>query len=160
MKIAMDFEGTLTPECGEFSSVRTGGLARLLFRFSIREGARPLLRDLARSGNSITLYTKQSVNAYLLLVWCRLLNLPIREVVTRRDLYKDARQQKTANAVWPPFLSFDLILDDEPRNITAARQAGVAAVLVTNYEDDWTRPIREAALTEDSPKTLSFARAG
>ena len=148
MKIAIDFEGTLTPECGEFDYARVGGLARLLFRFPIRTGARSLLRDLTRSGNSLTLYTSRSVSARKLFFWCRLLDLPIREVVTRRDVYKLARQTKSHTATWPPFAGYDLILDDEPRNIAAARRAGVRGVLVTNRDDDWTLSIREAVQAE------------
>jgi hypothetical protein len=137
MKIAIDFEGTLTPECGEFACDPRRVPARWLFDFSLRQGARTLLRELAQSGHTLTLYTRLPLSARRLLLWCWLTGLPITHVVTSRRL--------PAEAPWPPWQGQDLLLDDEPRRVALAGQNGVPGVVVTNREADWTTSIRAAS---------------
>lgn len=165
MKIAIDLEGTLIAECGEFSCERTSYLAQLIFTKGIRLGARPLLRDLARAGHRITLYSVSEVSAVKLTLWCWLAGLPVSRVVTLAQEKKRALRQTKKNqkrfsqdlkalglthfgksnpVLWPPCQGQDLLLDDDPRRIQAAWHSGVKGVLVTNYESDWTARIREA----------------
>ena len=154
MKIAIDFEGTLTPECGEFACDPRSVLARRLFDFSLRQGARTLLRELAHSGHTLTLYTRLPVSAWRLLLWCWLFGLPVTHVVTGRCL--------PTEAPWPPCQGQDLLLDDEPRRVALAHQRGVRGIVVTNREADWTARIREVSQQEatlPSPVCRSWIRS-
>lgn len=143
MKIAIDFEGTLTPECGEFACEPRGVLGRWLFDFSLRQGARTLLRELVQSGHTLTLYTRLPVSAWRLLLWCWLGGLPVTHIIAGRCLPPEAP--------WPPWQGQDLLLDDEPRRVALARQRGVRGIVVTNREADWTACIREVSQQEASP---------
>ncbi len=49
MKIAIDLEGALIAECGEFACERITPLAHLALRCGLRVGAKPLLPSRARS---------------------------------------------------------------------------------------------------------------
>jgi hypothetical protein len=180
MKIAIDLEGTLIAECGEFSCERTSYLAQLLFARGIRLGACPLLRDLARAGHRITLYSVSEASAVKLTLWCWLAGLPVSRVVTLAQEKKRALRQTKKNqkrfsqdlkalglthfgksnpVIWPPCQGQDLLLDDDSRRIQAAWRSGVKGVLVTNYESDWTARIREAALQSHEIDVLAQTQA-
>ncbi|WP_309707658.1 hypothetical protein [Armatimonas sp.] len=68
MKIAVDLEGTLIAECGEFPCERTGYLAKLLLPRGIRTQACALLRDLAHAGHEVTLYSLSELPSWKLLL--------------------------------------------------------------------------------------------
>jgi phosphoglycolate phosphatase-like HAD superfamily hydrolase len=144
--IAFDFDGTLIPECGEFSCVRTGGIARLIFSRSLRRDARSLLRSLIEEGNRVIIYSLSDENATKLKIWFWLMGIPVSQVITGDQHEQQLRAQGLShNGVKNPHLfGIDLLVDDCPRNVEAAQQHGVPAVLVTNREADWTQAVRNA----------------
>lgn len=167
MKIALDMEGTLTAEVGEFACERPHGLAQYVLPLRLRRGAPALLRELQRSGHRLTLYSLRSVAPWRIRLWCRLQGLPINRIITadqeeQRRLRAQRKQQKrfaqerellglntllvTGVLAWPPCSGHDLLFDDDPRHVQAARHQGVAAAVITNLSEDWTIPIREVAL--------------
>ncbi|WP_309707669.1 hypothetical protein [Armatimonas sp.] len=180
MKIAIDLEGTLIAECGEFTCERPHALAQLLLPKGIRRNARALLHDLTHAGHSLTLYSSNALPTWKLLLWCRLSGLPLRRVITleqakRRALKNAEKRQrrfakdlkalglthfgKASELTWPPCYGHDLILDDEPNHIQAAWRSGVRGVLVTNRDADWTARIREATLTSQDIETSTQTQA-
>ena len=180
MKIAIDLQGTLIAECGEFACQPTGSLARSLVPHGLRQGARTLLSDLARGGHQLTLYSSAPISAVKLRLWCLLLGLPFWSVVTleqekkrvlarRRKSQKRVAQELKALSLshmgkpemvsWPPCQGHDLILDDNPQHLQAAWRAGVKGVLVTNRERDWTARIREATLQSGDMEVIASPQA-
>lgn len=180
MKIALDLEGTLIAECGEFPCERTNTLAQLFLPNGVRKGARQLLGELRRSGHSLTLYSSGAHSNWRLFLWCHLSGLPIHRVQTlsqskRRALKSTLKKQrrfaqdlkalglshmgKPGELVWPPCHGHDLILDDEPRHIQAAWRSGVRGILVTNRDANWTARIREATLPGHDIELTTQARA-
>lgn len=177
MKIAIDLEGTLVPEYGEFPAERTQGLARLLFLFSLRRDARRLLQDLAQAGHTLTLYTEHPLRVPKLRLWCWILKLPFHNIVTQERALKVAQKHqirqrkrfekdlkalglthfgKEPQAVWPPCAGQELLLDDDPRHIEAAWRSGVRGILVTNRDADWTAGIRAACLAGESAESVAL----
>ena len=146
--IAFDLYGTLVPDCGEFSCVRTGGLARLLSKRSLRRDAHALLRSLITSGNRVVIYTTTTQSAMRLKAWFWLMGIPVSRVITRREHERRLRQQGVVpfNCKAPHLFGIDLLIDDCPHTVAAVRESGTRAVLLTNQEADWTQTVR--ALTQ------------
>lgn len=179
MKIAIDFEGTLLAECGEFRCEPSTPLALLLWRRSLRQGTRSLLNDLHRAGHSLTLYSSQEHTAWKLWLWCQLAGLPIQRVRTVRQERQRVHRRSVKNrrrfaaerallgiastgeltqVAWPPAQGHDLVLDDDRRHVQAAWRAGVRALQITNYEEDWTSRVREATLHGQGIEVLSHSQ--
>lgn len=180
MRIAIDLEGTLCAQCGEFRCEPMPSLARQLSRRSLRQGARLLLRDLARAGHRLTVYSSGEHSAARLWLWCLLAGLPIHGVRTVKQEQKRALKQTQKNQkrfakelkalgltqlgkpqplLWPPCQNQDLVLDDDPRHLQTAWRSGVKSILVTNIEADWTARIREATLSEHGFEIIAMAQA-
>lgn len=180
MKIAIDLEGTLIAECGEFPCERTNTLAQLFLPNGVRKGARQLLGELHRRGHSLTLYSSGALPAWKLLLWCRTSGLSVHRIMTlpqakkRAQKNTDKKQKRFAKELkalglthmgkvlqinWPPCHGHDLILDDEQHHIHAAWRSGVRGVLVTNRDADWTARIREATLTGQGIETSTQTQA-
>lgn len=138
MKIAIDLEGTLIAECGEFSCERGNELGRWILPYGLRTGARRLLRDLAACGHTLTLYSSGRQSSPRLWLWCLANRLPIRHIVTLG--------QGRKAPLWPPMTGQDLILDDDARHIERAKRRGIAGLQVTNHIKDWTGQIHNACL--------------
>jgi hypothetical protein len=153
--IAFDFDGTLIPECGEFSCVRTGGIARLVFSRSLRRDARPLLRSLIAEGNRVIIYSLSDENATKLKIWFWLMGIPVAQVITGDQHVQQLRTKGVQhNGLKTPHLfGVDLLIDDCPYNVAAAEQHGIPAVLVTNREADWTQAVRNACHVHINPRT-------
>nr|WP_309685441.1 hypothetical protein [Armatimonas sp.] len=145
MKIAIDLEGTLIAECGEFACERPHPLARRALRCGLRVGAKSLLQSLVKAGHTLTLYTSGNHSALTLRLWCLAAGLPVRRIITLRQCRKNARR-KASLVAWPPVQGQDLILDDELRHVQAAQRLGVPGIQITNRERDWTA--RLASLTQ------------
>ena len=90
MKIAIDLEGTLIAECGEFLTERTSYAAQRILPCGIRAKARTLLRELAQAGHRLSVYSLNKMPPWKLWLWCRLCGLPVRSVITinRRDFMR------------------------------------------------------------------------
>jgi hypothetical protein len=147
--IAFDLEGTLLPECGEFSCVRTGGIARLISKRSLRRDAPNLLRSLALAGNHVMIYTitnQSSHSAKKLKLWFWLQGIPITRVITKREHEKYFRDHELVSlgTKAPHLFGIDLLVDDSHTMVEYVRESGTDAVLVTNHEVDWTLNIRIA----------------
>jgi FMN phosphatase YigB (HAD superfamily) len=144
--IAFDLDGTLVPECGEFSCVRTKGLARLVISRSLRRDAHALLRSLIFSGNRVIIYSLSSQNAAKLKLWFWLLGIPVSRVITGQEHVKALKKRGMAHQglKTPHVFGVDLLIDDCPRTVDAARKEGTGAVLVTNQDTDWTLKVRTA----------------
>jgi hypothetical protein len=144
--IAFDLDGTLIPECGEFSCQRTGGIARIISKRSMRRDSHALLRSLISQGHSIVIYTLSSQNAAKLKTWFWAQGVPVSRVITAEEHNK--RLKKAGLPVGgikvPHLFGIDLLVDDCPRTVEAARLAGTDAVLVTNQTHDWTLEVRTA----------------
>lgn len=174
MKIAIDLEGTLIAECGEFLTERTSYAAQRILPCGIRAKARTLLRELAQAGHRLSVYSLNKMPPWKLWLWCRLCGLPVRSVITIKQAKRAARERdrkrmkrfardmkalglahfgKNSDALWPPCQGYDLILDDEPRHLQAAWRSGVKGILVTNRRADWTASIREATLQSPAIQT-------
>jgi hypothetical protein len=140
--IAFDLYGTLIPDCGEFSCVRTGGLARLISKRSLRRDSHALLRSLLASGNRVVVYTTSTQNAKKLKAWFWLQGIPITRVITRREHEQRLRQQGVApfNCKAPHLFG----IDHCTQTVEAVRESGTNAILVTNQEPDWTLTVRTA----------------
>jgi hypothetical protein len=145
MRIAIDLEGTLIPECAEFACERTNDLARRVLSVGLRRGAKALLRDLTRAGHTLTLYSSGKHTPGKLRLWCLLAGLPVHRIVTLSQTRKAARGT-THIVAWPPLYDQDIVLDDNPRHIAVAQRAGVPGVLVANNSDDWTACARYETL--------------
>lgn len=145
MKIAIDFEGTLIAECGEFPCEPVSDLARLFLPNGIRKGARTLVHELIRAGHTLTLYTSGKHQAVTLRLWCIANKLPIHHIITLEQCKKDV-YGKASRVSWPPVSGQDLILDDEARHIETARVKGVLGLEITNHSTDWTVRVRETCL--------------
>ena len=154
MKIAVDLEGTLIAECGEFPCEYLSDLARCLLPAGIRVGARPLLQDLVRGGHQLTLYTSAGHHPLRLWLWCLLSGLPVRQIVTLKQCKKAVRG-KSNILIWPPVTGQDLVLDDSPRHLESARNQGVPGLLVTNRTSNWTTHIRDVTLAEGKQSKIS-----
>jgi FMN phosphatase YigB (HAD superfamily) len=144
--IAFDLDGTLIPECGEFSCQRTEGLARLISKRSLRRDSRALLRSLISQGHDVMIYTLSQQSAGKLKAWFWAQGVPVSRVITAEEhdkRLKKASLPQTCIKV-PHLFSIDLLVDDCPRNVEAARLTGTNAVLVTNRTEDWTQEIRLA----------------
>jgi phosphoglycolate phosphatase-like HAD superfamily hydrolase len=144
--IAFDLDGTLRPECGEFSCVRTGGLARLISKRSLRRDARLLLRALVLEGNRVIIYSLTNENATKLKIWFWLMGIPIARVITGREHEQHLRKQGLNHTGMkiPHWFGIDLLVDDCPYTVKQARENGTPAVLVTNREMDWTAVVQIA----------------
>lgn len=145
MKIAIDLEGTLVAECGEFACEHTPRLIRRVLPLGLRVGARELLRELARAGHRLTLYTSGTHSKLALRLWCLLNGLPIGQIITV-DQCTTKVSGKEPMVVWPPVQGQELILDDNPLHLEAAERLGVTGLHITNVLSDWTQPIRQACL--------------
>ena len=148
MKIAIDLEGTLIAECGEFSCERGNELGRWILPNGLRTGARRLLRDLVRCGNTITLYSSRKHKRSLLRLWCLVNRLPIRHIVTLRSDRKVA--------LWPPLVGQDLILDDNAQNIKTAEKLGVKGLQITSRVPDWIAQVWQVCLGSDEVQTANM----
>jgi phosphoglycolate phosphatase-like HAD superfamily hydrolase len=144
--IAFDLDGTLRPECGEFSCVRTRGLARLLSKRSLRRDTRTLLCSLAKQGNQVIIYSLTQENATKLKLWFWLMGIPIARVINGQE-HKEHLQKIGMSNTWlktPQCFGIDLLVDDCPHTVKSARENGTPAVLVTNGEMDWTAVVHIA----------------
>ncbi len=155
MKIAIDLEGTLIAECGEFACERTNELARCFLLCGLRVQARKMLKELARAGHILTLYTSGKHSAAALRLWCLAAGLPIHHIITLADYKQDARHNKGTRVCWPPVSGQDLILDDETRHIETARRKGVTALQITNHSPNWTACIQKACLSSDGIRMVN-----
>jgi hypothetical protein len=144
--IAFDLDGTLVPECGEFSCVRTTGLARLVNPRAMRRDAHALLRSLIFTGNRMIIYSLSSQNAAKLKLWFWLLGIPVSRVITGQEHVKALKKRGMAHQglKTPHVFGIDLLIDDCPRTVDVARKEGTGAVLVTNQDMDWTLKVRTA----------------
>jgi FMN phosphatase YigB (HAD superfamily) len=144
--IAFDLYGTLIPECGEFSCVRTGGIARLLYKRSLRRDAHALLRSLIAGGNRVVVYSTTTQSAKRLKAWFWLMGIPVTRVITKAEHEKRLRQQGVVPFGFkaPHLFGIDLLIDDCPHTVEAVKESGTNAVLVTNQEPDWTLKVRTA----------------
>lgn len=147
MKVAIDLEGTLVAECGEFACEHTPRIVRRVLPLSLRIGARELLGELARAGHTLTLYTSGTHTKRSLRLWCLLNGLPIRQIITVGQCTKKV-PGKEPLVVWPPVQGQELILDDNPLHLEAAERQGVPGLHITNVSSDWTQPIRQACLQQ------------
>jgi phosphoglycolate phosphatase-like HAD superfamily hydrolase len=144
--IAFDLDGTLRPECGEFSCVRTGGLARIISKRSLRRDARLLLRALVWEGNRVIIYSLTNENATKLKIWFWLMGIPITRVITGQDHEKHLRKKglNHTGMKFPHWFGIDVLVDDCPHTVKHARENGTPAVLVTNGEMEWTAVVQIA----------------
>jgi hypothetical protein len=154
LHIAFDLDGTLIPECGEFPCERVGVLAEQVFSRQLRVGARALLRELVAGGHTLTIYTLSDRSALRLWLWLQLQGVPVKRVVTGRTHARHVPQKATK---WPPTFGIDLLCDDSPEQVESARESGCQALLITNYERDWTAAIRARCLAPVPGAQLSSA---
>ncbi len=155
MHVAFDLDGTLIPDCGEFRCTSTRGAARLFLTEPLRTGTRELVRDLQRGGHMVSVYTLSDRAAWRVYAWLLLRGVPVRKVVTKKAHNRAVQSGKIASASckWPPVFGFDLLLDDDPGNVRAARAAGCEAIQITNHDEDWTQKIRERCLAPSTTTT-------
>ena len=146
MTIAFDLEGTLIPECGEFYCERTEGVARLISRRSLRRDARLLLKSLVSQGHKVVIYTLSNQSAEKLKTWFWLQGVPVARVITEKEHEKRLQKAKLTHPGHkvPHLFGIDLLVDDCPVNVEAARLLGTKAILATNRTDDWTLTVRMA----------------
>jgi hypothetical protein len=144
--IAFDFDGTLIPECGEFSCVRTNPIARLLSKRGIRRDAPELLRSLIASGNRVVVYSLSSQNATKLKFWFWLQGIPVSRVITGAEHTAHLKKKGILEPSLkiPQLFGIDLLIDDCHHTVSAVRAGGNKAILVTNQEADWTEGVRTA----------------
>jgi FMN phosphatase YigB (HAD superfamily) len=144
--IAFDLYGTLVPDCGEFSCVRTGGVARLLYKRSLRRDAHALLRSLIAGGNRVIVYSTTTQSAKRLKAWFWLMGIPVTRVITKAEHEKRLRKQgvEVFGFKAPHLFGIDLLIDDCPHTVEAVKESGTNAILVTNQEPDWTLKVRTA----------------
>jgi hypothetical protein len=156
MHIAFDLDGTLIPDCGEFRCTSTRGAARLFLTEPLRTGTRELCTDLRRAGHRVSVYTLSDRPVWRIYAWLFLRGIPVRKVVTKKAHDRAVQSGKITSKAckWPPVFGFDLLLDDDPGNVRAARAAGCEAIQITNHDDDWTLKIRVHCLTPDATLTL------
>lgn len=154
MHIAFDLDGTLIPECGEFPCEPTPGLVGWIFPRTLRVGARTLLRQLHQQGHHLTIYTLSERSALRLWLWLRLQGVPVGRVITARTHQRCAPHHTTK---WPPTFGIDLLCDDTPEQVEAARLSGCAALLITNRIPDWARPIWDYLDKGKNYENLSLA---
>jgi hypothetical protein len=144
--IAFDLDGTLIPECGEFSCQRTGGVARLISKRSMRRDSRALLCSLISQGHNVMIYTLSQQSAAKLKAWFWAQGVPVSRVITAEEHDKHLKKAKLPQSgiKVPHLFGIDLLVDDSPIMVEAARLTGTNAVLVTNRTEDWTQEIRLA----------------
>lgn len=136
MNIALSLEGTLLAQKEELNSEPIGPLAAALLPAALRPGAKGLLRELAREGHRITLYSRNAHAPLLLWLWGRLSGLPVHRVVRVPGL----------QSLFPPLHGQDLVVDDSSEVLARAWQQGVLGVCASRHESDWTAPVRETVL--------------
>jgi phosphoglycolate phosphatase-like HAD superfamily hydrolase len=159
--IAFDLDGTLIPECGEFSCVRTNGIARLLSKRALRRDSHALLRSLVFAGNRVVVYTldkrrpEDKQSARRLKMWFWLQGIPVARVITKQEHEKRLRKQGVPPFAFkaPHLFGIDLLVDDCPHTVEAVRESGTSAVLVSNRESDWTLVVRTACRLRQSAYT-------
>lgn len=81
MKIVIHLEELLLAPLGECDCDRTSAIAHWILPARLRLGVRHLIRDLARTGNVLTLYSSGSKNIALIRLWCLLVGLPVKNIV-------------------------------------------------------------------------------
>jgi hypothetical protein len=81
MKIVIHLEEILIAPLAERACDPTSTVAHWILPARLRLGMRNLLRDLARTGNVLTLYSSGSQSPYLIRLWCFLVGLPIQNIV-------------------------------------------------------------------------------
>jgi hypothetical protein len=167
MKIALDLEGVLLSKTDETPDLPTPTVARRFFRRGVRQEARALLRDLARAGHSLTIYSTASEHPAKLWLWCRLSGLPVERVITveqekRRLQQKAQKKQKrfakdlktlglthfgvATQVDWPPFQGQDMIFDDDASHVLQAWRTGIKGLIIAESDSQWTSRIRGATL--------------
>ena len=167
MKIALDLEGVLLRKSEETLDNQQPTLTRRSFRGGVRQEARTLLRDLARAGHSLTIYSTTSEHPAKLWLWCRLSGLPVERVITveqeKRRLHQKAqRKQKRfskelktlglshfgvpTQVEWPPLEGQEMVFDDDPNHVLQAWRTGIRGLIVAESDAQWSTRIREATL--------------
>lgn len=167
MKIALDLEGVLLRKGEENTDNTQSALTHRSFRGGVRQEARALLRDLARAGHSLTIYSTAAEHPAKLWLWCRLSGLPVERVITveqekRRLEQKAQKKQKRfskelktlglthfgvpTQVEWPPFEGQEMVFDDDPNHVLQAWRTGIKGLIVAEGDSNWTARIREATL--------------
>ena len=136
MKIAIDFEGTLTPEFAEFPVEPPRRLPSLIFPFSVRTEARELLQGLVKAGHTLTLYIQPPLSTSKLWLWCQLQDLPVHQVCHRTHTPESGG-----------WIGHDLLLVNDALYVAAVRSLGRRALLVPKDRENWPLPIWEEVQT-------------
>jgi hypothetical protein len=94
----------------------------------------------------VIIYTLSQQSAAKLKAWFWAQGVPVSRVITAEEHDKRLKKAKLSQTCIkvPHLFGIDLLIDDCPRNVEAARLTGTNAVLVTNRTEDWTQEIRLA----------------
>jgi hypothetical protein len=159
MHIAVDLDGTLIPECAEFDCEPTEGIARWIYLYSLRTGAKELLRELIRSGQRVSIYTLSNRSAGKLKLWFFLHGIRVHRVINQQAHLQQVRKGNAVHKAikWPPAFGIDLLIDDNEQNIQAAYASGAEAILVHSHPSDWTAAIRLRCPSRVKAKKLARA---
>lgn len=98
MKIVIHLEELLLAPPGERHCDPTSAVAHWILPARLRLGVRHLVRDLARTGNVLTLYSSGNRSATLIRLWCLLVGLPIQKVVLHAPHHSQGLP--LTNTVW------------------------------------------------------------
>jgi hypothetical protein len=81
MKIVIHLEELLIAPLGERACDHTSAVAHWILPARLRLGVRHMIRELARTGNVLTLYSSGNRSAALIRLWCLLVGLPVQKIV-------------------------------------------------------------------------------
>jgi hypothetical protein len=145
--ISFDLDGTLL--CGRLTRLADPELPPLpqtVREDRLRRGAAPLLRQLAKDGHGIWIYTESLRGRTPVLEWFAALGIPFAGMVNRQiheaEWLRRGFPPKCPRK-YPPWFGIDLHVDNDPEIAAEGDALGYRVVPIDSGAEDFAQTVRE-----------------
>lgn len=146
MRIAFDLDDTLVPAASHRKlGESVPWLCQFFFPEKLRPGSRELLRDLAREGHEIWIYTTSLRSLGYIRWWFRLMGVRLYGIVNQTEHQKILRSRPAEIRTltkYPPAFGIDLLIDDLPGVAIEGQRHGFEVMVVRPDDGEWTAKVK------------------